>query len=480
MSMDDDVTRLPVDEGEHVGLLRVGQVFGSYRVLRLLGRGGMGEVYAVRHGVLGTEHALKLIKREISSQPDAKKRFQDEARAMARLAHPGIVHVDDFGETEGLTWLRMEWVRGWRAHGALTTSLAEFLDGKGPLPEGQVRGITGAILEALVYAHGEGLVHRDLKPTNILLHGDGTVKISDFGLVRLVGEQWLQSQVRESVARSLSMSDRETVGPSGGSGSGGTSSKALLGTYAYMSPEQKEGREADHRSDLYAVGLMAFQMLTGENTVGLEMPSEICPELDTGWDGWVKRALAGNTARRFATAEEMLTAMPLEQPDSSGKDLGLSLTPFEYGAERENTQRVGNRNGAGSKEKSGRESAASNPPEYRRKEKKELSLKAFRKHLIANVDYAWKWRSWKEIEKKYREYLSDSNPDGPTMEREMLSEKRRVRTLNPMIKDKMRKDLTFEEFEEMLFSSDVAWKFRSHKERIDAYEHEMRCLNETQ
>jgi sulfatase modifying factor 1 len=317
MSMDDEVTRLPggVEGG---ALLRVGQRFGSYEVLRLLGRGGMGEVYAVRHGVLGTEHALKLIKREISAQPGARRRFQDEARAMARLVHPGIVHVDDFGETEGLTWLRMEWVGRWESgkvgkSGGGGSSLEEKLEAKSPsgkLNEAEVRGIIGAILKALAYAHGEGLVHRDLKPANILLHADGTVKISDFGLVRMVGEQWLNSQVQQSVARSMSMSDKETVGPSGASGSGGTSSKALLGTYAYMSPEQKEGGEVDHRSDLYAVGLMAFQMLTGEKTVGLEMPSDIRPELDADWDVWMKRAIAGNADRRFASAEAMLEALP--------------------------------------------------------------------------------------------------------------------------------------------------------------------------
>jgi formylglycine-generating enzyme required for sulfatase activity len=307
MSMDDEVTRLPggVEGG---ALLREGQRFDSYEVLRLLGRGGMGEVYAVRHAVLGTEHALKLIKREISAQPGARRRFQDEARAMARLVHPGIVHVDDFGETEGQTWLRMEWVG---RSGGSGSSLEEKLKAEGgKLNEAEVRGIIGAILKALAYAHGEGLVHRDLKPANILLHADGRVKISDFGLVRMVGEQWLHSQVQQSVARSMSMSDQETVGPSSGSGLAGTSSKALLGTYAYMSPEQKDGGEVDHRSDLYAVGLMAFQMLTGEKTPGFELPSALVDGLDPSWDDWVRQALAARPERRFASAEAMLEALP--------------------------------------------------------------------------------------------------------------------------------------------------------------------------
>jgi formylglycine-generating enzyme required for sulfatase activity len=150
------------------------------------------------------------------------------------------------------------------------------------------------------------------------LHTDGTVKISDFGLVRMVGEQWLHSQVQQSVARSMSMSDRETVGPSGASGQArstssgqaGTSSKALLGTYAYMSPEQKDGGAVDHRSDLYAVGLMAFQMLTGEKTPGFELPSALVDGLDPAWDDWVRPALAARPDRRFASAEAMLKGLP--------------------------------------------------------------------------------------------------------------------------------------------------------------------------
>ncbi|MCC5842595.1 MAG: serine/threonine protein kinase, partial [Opitutales bacterium] len=310
MNMDDAETRFsPLDgRDEGGGFLRSGQLFGQYEVLRLLGRGGMGEVYAVRHRVFGTHHALKLINREISGRADARERFEKEAKVMNRLQHSGIVRVDEFGETDGLTWLRMELIEG--------GSLGEKLKAeKGKLKEGEAREILRQVLEGLAYAHKEGVVHRDLKPGNVLLEqgaggrGQGPevggqrsevshqpseisdrnsasfqppahgglrpggrssavekslppirAKIADFGLVKLAGEQWIHSQVQKSVARSMSMSDRETALPGvegAGSGSGGTSTKALLGTYAYMSPEQKRGEEADASSDVYAVGLMA-------------------------------------------------------------------------------------------------------------------------------------------------------------------------------------------------------------------------------
>jgi serine/threonine protein kinase len=346
MSMDDEETRLPPLEGEGGGYLRVGQSFGQYVVESLLGRGGMGEVYAVKHRVLKSRHAIKIIKREIAGRPDARARFEREAEVMCRLRHRHIVHVDEFGETDGLTWLRMELVAGVESGEAgkaeeVGASLAEKLKaGGGKLPESEAREILRQVLEGLAYAHGQGVVHRDLKPANVLLEqgaegggqgaGDGGQRagsgdtpalralIADFGLVKLAGEQWIHSQVQKSVSRSMSMSDRETVGidqasasdSSRPTGSGGTSTKALLGTYAYMSPEQKKGVEADARSDVYAVGLMAYQMLTGAEGLGMERPSELVEGLDAAWDRWILCATKADSAERFADAGEMLAALP--------------------------------------------------------------------------------------------------------------------------------------------------------------------------
>jgi len=390
MNISDDPTRMEQPDEPGGGSLRPGQTFGQYKVIGLLGRGGMGEVYRVRHEVLEREYALKLIHPEVLESRDALQRFQDEARVMAKLDHPHIVKVDDFGTTEGRHWLRMELVEegGSREEGrgagssprrstsfplrqdsggqdegspsaaadserestdrALFSgaSLGEYVRAHdGRLPESQVRDILRQILDGLGYAHRKGLVHRDIKPANILLAArasddegrmaDGEdhasakvpqVKIADFGLVRVAGEDWLRSQVEKSVAhstsshrhaqgltsgqaQSMSISEQATRVLDSGSGSQGTSTRALLGTYAYMSPEQKRGEDVDSRSDLYAVGLMAYQMLTGQETIGMKAPSRLNPEIDPSWDEWVEKAIELEKAERFSSAEEMLSAL---------------------------------------------------------------------------------------------------------------------------------------------------------------------------
>ncbi|MCC5842599.1 MAG: SUMF1/EgtB/PvdO family nonheme iron enzyme [Opitutales bacterium] len=356
--MDEEVTRLPPEGADGGASLLAGQDFDEYRVIRLLGRGGMGEVYEVEHRELHTRHALKLINREIVARADSGDRFRREARVMAQLRHPHIVHVDDFRQSHGRAWLRMELIEG--------GSLGEKLKAeKGKLKEGEAREILRQVLEGLAYAHKEGVVHRDLKPGNVLLEqgaggrGQGPevggqrsevshqpseisdrnsasfqrssavekslppirAKIADFGLVKLAGEQWIHSQVQKSVARSMSMSDRETALPGAegdGSVSGGTSTKALLGTYAYMSPEQKRGEEADASSDVYAVGLMAYQMLTGAEGLGMQLPSRLNPEIDPAWDDWISQATMPNPSDRFADAGSMLAALPERRQVGSG------------------------------------------------------------------------------------------------------------------------------------------------------------------
>ena len=283
MEFDDDQTQLP-NEAPRSSLLTVGQQFGQYKVIRLLGRGGMGEVYEVQHTVLQTRHAFKLINQELLDRPDAAQRFEREALVMARLRHPNIVHVDDFGETDSYTWLRMEIIGGGELRaeaGELKTevnSLSDLLVGQ-PLPEKLVVDLLTQILSGLAYAHEQGVIHRDLKPDNLLLDAQGQIKITDFGLVSLAGADWLQSKVQLTVAQSMADPDATTLGESG---SGGSSTKALLGTYAYMSPEQKRGEPADERSDLYAVGLIAFRMLTGDEAPGFDLPSDLDDSTATG------------------------------------------------------------------------------------------------------------------------------------------------------------------------------------------------------
>ena len=310
MSLDDEVTRLLGRKDGEASLV-VGETFGVYQVLRLLGRGGMGEVYEVEHRDLRTRHALKLIHPEIVARADAGERFRREAQVMAQLRHAHIVHVDDFRQSEGRAWLRMELVEG--------GSLAEWARAQAsPPPVARTRELLRQVLVGLAHAHAGGVVHRDLKPANLLLDTDGVLKIADFGLVRLAGEQWIHSQVQMTVARSMtigqvaegSIGAGVTQPPRGAGSSAGTSTRALLGTYAYMSPEQKRGEEVDARSDLYAVGLIAYQLLTGQESVGPKAPSRFNPALDSAWDAWIEKALEADRADRFPSAEAMLAALP--------------------------------------------------------------------------------------------------------------------------------------------------------------------------
>ncbi len=252
------------EERENTGALAQGDVLGQYRIVGLLGRGGMGEVYEVEHTALGRRYALKFLTGDFESRPDSLARFRREAKVMANLEHPNIVRVDDFGETDGRYWLRMELVEGIEQKATEETekrrivSLQELADANdGRVPQELLLEIIEQIVAGLSFAHGHAAIHRDLKPSNILLAGslgdagsNLTVKISDFGLVRMVGEEWVQSQAQLSVQRSMSLGGERTLRDEG------SSTLSLLGTYEYMSPEQKHGEAADERSDIYALGLM--------------------------------------------------------------------------------------------------------------------------------------------------------------------------------------------------------------------------------
>jgi len=265
-------------EGGRKAALSPGDVLGQYKVIRLLGRGGMGEVYEVEHTTLGRSYALKLLPADFSQRSGALERFRREARVMANLEHENIVRVDDFGETDGRYWLRMDLVEGVDCDGRTVRSLREYAECRGGrLPQDEVLSILRDVGEGLRYAHDKGAVHRDLKPGNILLTGDGRARIADFGLVRLVGEEWVRSQAELTVKRSMaSLGSEDTPDPDAG-----TSTNALLGTFEYMSPEQKRGEEADERSDLYSLGLIAYRLLTGRGNV-LKLPSRVDPASASG------------------------------------------------------------------------------------------------------------------------------------------------------------------------------------------------------
>lgn len=316
--------------GGHAYALKPGDTLGQYKIIKALGAGGMGEVYEVEHQVLGRRYALKLLPTFLDQQGVSLERFRREAKVMANLDHPNILKVDDFGDTEGRYWLRMELVEGIGIEQAPSpvASAAQGKDAKvtkkvvslqdladvygGKIPQEELLPIIREILEGLAYAHSHGAIHRDLKPSNILLMGakgrDGArpatspapmVKIADFGLVKLVGEDWVRSQAQISVQKSMSIGEMNT-----GAASDGTSTRALLGTFEYMSPEQKRGLEADEKSDVYAVGLIIYRLLTGRS-LGMKKPSEIDADILPAWDRLVSMAVEEERPERWKSAAEM-------------------------------------------------------------------------------------------------------------------------------------------------------------------------------
>ncbi len=286
------------------GILEPGSFFGRYKVCRFLGRGGMGEVYEVEHELDGTHYAMKVLSSEIPQTPENIRRFEREAQVMARLQHPNVISVDYFDETDGKYWFRMELVQGIE-DGVVTLGDLAAKNG-GRIGQGLLVCLFEHILDGLSCAHQRGVIHRDLKPSNILLaHSDeiagGIIpKISDFGLVRLVGQDWLLKKTLISAQQSLGDGEIE-----GTKGSQGLSTQSLVGTYAYMSPEQKQRTQIDERSDIYAVGLMIYRLLTGYTNPGERVRNKDST-LHAFWQRIIDQSVREDPKDRFASAAAML------------------------------------------------------------------------------------------------------------------------------------------------------------------------------
>ncbi|MGB6477588.1 MAG: serine/threonine-protein kinase, partial [Candidatus Sulfotelmatobacter sp.] len=212
-----------------------GQVIGHYRVLEKIGSGAMGEVFRARDQRLGRDVALKLIRPASSGNPDHLRRFELEARAAAALNHPNIVAIYDVGFNDGTPYIVCELLEG----NTLRKRLAE-----GALPVPVALDYALQIVQGLIAAHDRRIVHRDLKPENLFVTTDGRVKILDFGVAKL------QSSPEDS---ERSVEELTTV----------TRSGAVIGTVAYMSPEQLRSKPVDHRSDIFSVGAILYEMLAG-------------------------------------------------------------------------------------------------------------------------------------------------------------------------------------------------------------------------
>ncbi|MDB6069141.1 MAG: serine/threonine protein kinase, partial [Verrucomicrobiales bacterium] len=229
----------------------------------------------------------KILPPELSTRPDLVERFSREARALARLDHPNIVKIFDFGRTTaGHLYFVMEFVDGLDLGRILRSRSLETP----PQDHGATLEIIGQICQALHYAHGKGIVHRDIKPANVLLSKEGHVKVADFGLARAT----------EPEDGSTGLKDGEAV----------TMSGMVMGTLEYMAPEQQEGRRVDHRADIYALGVLFYQMLTGQLPRGAFLPpSRKSPSIDARLDKVVLKALQTEPAQRYQRASEMGDAL---------------------------------------------------------------------------------------------------------------------------------------------------------------------------
>src|SRR5437867_961018 len=227
----------------------IGTQLGSLEITALLGKGGMGEVYRARDTKLKREVAIKILPDEFARDPDRVSRFQREAEVLASLNHPNIAAIYDLQEANDSRFLVLELVEG--------DTLADRLQ-RGAIPAEEALRIAKNICEALEAAHEKGVVHRDLKPGNVKITPDGKVKVLDFGLAKAL----------ESAPASATMSNSPTLLT-------GSMAGMIVGTAAYMSPEQAKGRQVDKRTDIFAFGCVLYEMLTGKPTFDGEDVTEI-------------------------------------------------------------------------------------------------------------------------------------------------------------------------------------------------------------
>jgi predicted Ser/Thr protein kinase len=247
--------------------------FPGLEILELLGQGGMGAVYKARQPNLDRMVALKILSPSLAADPAFAERFTREARALARLSHPNIVSVHDFGQAGDLYYFIMEYVDG--------VSLRQ-LERRERLEPAQALAIVPQVCEALQFAHDQGVVHRDIKPENILLDKKGRVKIADFGLAKLLG--------RGPADFTL------------------TQPQQVMGTVHYMAPEQMEHpAEVDQRADIYSLGVVFYEMLTGELPLGRFAPPSQRVQVDVRLDEVVLKALEKEPERRYQQASQVKT-----------------------------------------------------------------------------------------------------------------------------------------------------------------------------
>jgi serine/threonine protein kinase len=277
---------------------QLAKLFPQLEIIALLGQGGMGAVYKVRQPRLNRFVALKILSPEKQNDPQFAERFEREARALAWLTHPNIVTVYDFGETQGNYYLLMEFVDG--------MTLRQLLQAR-RLAAAEALAIVPQICQALQYAHEQGIIHRDIKPENILLDKKGQVKIADFGIAKLLDQD----------PQNISL----------------TGAADVVGTPHYMAPEQIEKPQTvDHRADIYSLGVVFYEMLTGELPLGNFQPPSQKVQIDVRLDEVVLHALEKEPDRRYQQVSEVKTDVetisrtkPTPKPKMSMKKLTVLL-----------------------------------------------------------------------------------------------------------------------------------------------------------
>jgi tRNA A-37 threonylcarbamoyl transferase component Bud32 len=267
------------------GIEELARKFPQLEIIELIGRGGMGAVYKARQKELDRIVALKILPPGMGDAAAFAERFTREAKALARLNHPGIITIHDSGQADGLYFFLMEFVDGVNLRQLLAT---------GRVSPREALAIVPQICDALQFAHDQGIVHRDIKPENILLDRRGRVKVADFGLAKLVGAEALTPTLSHLM----------------GEGENLTAAGKVMGTPAYMAPEQaRHPDEVDHRADIYALGVVFYQMLTGELPgQRIEAPSKKV-HIDVRLDEVVLRALEKKPELRYQQVSEVKTGV---------------------------------------------------------------------------------------------------------------------------------------------------------------------------
>jgi TolB-like protein/Flp pilus assembly protein TadD len=297
--------------------MNAGSRIGAYEIIAKIGEGGMGEVYRARDTRLDREVAIKVLPATLAADSAALDRFQREAKSVAALSHPNILALYDIGNDRGTAYIVTELLSGDTLRASLT---------QGPLPLLQTIDLASSIADGLAAAHDKGIVHRDLKPENIFVTADGRVKILDFGLAKAIGG--------DAVLRD----DGATQAPN-------TQPGIVLGTIGYMSPEQVRGEDADHRADIFSLGTLVYEMLTGRrafsgpsaadtmSAILKEEPGQWSPvgaPLSSAVQPVVARCLAKRPADRYQSAREVkrdLQAALRVAPDREPA-LSIAVLPF--------------------------------------------------------------------------------------------------------------------------------------------------------